>query len=283
MSRSGSKKKAGWAAFFGGSSKGEKEQERRDEMEERNRIPPPSITLSRQNSGPNIYDQNRRDSVERMNLRPSVAKAVASRFVPNGKASPTEWTTSRVVAEEEEVILQIGMGRMQLPQRSISDNGPRQHTDSVFSNYSIYSLPPDDSSRLNSSQPRSPLSSSFPTTITQISPSPSQQSVEPSHTTHHSTSSTATISKAKLSIPHRPVKLSRTKSGRDGPPANPVDAEDYLQLGIIYHEAGEMERAAWCFEKSATVGKGCGSGFLLWGLTLRHGWVRHSSIVIMPR
>ena len=276
VSRSGSKKKGGWAAFFGGASKGEKDE--RGDMEERrdpNRLPP-TITLSRQNSGPNLYDQDRRESVERMNLRPSVAKAVASRFFPNGSTNSTEWMTSQVDAEEEEAILEIGMGRMKLPQRTVSDSGPRQHTDSVYSNYSIYSLPPDDSPRMHSPQPRSPLSSSFPTTISQISPSPSQQSVDGSYPTHSATPSTVTITKAKLAIPLRPVKLSRTKSDRDGPPVNPVDPEDFLQPGITHHEAGEMERAAWCFEKSATVGKGCGSGFLLWGLTLRHGWVsRH--------
>lgn len=53
---------------------------------------------------------------------------------------------------------------------------------------------------------------------------------------------------------------------------SPDDPEDCLQLGIACHESGELERAAFFFERSATLRGGCGSGMLLWGLTLRHGW-----------
>ncbi|EGG01807.1 uncharacterized protein MELLADRAFT_72921 [Melampsora larici-populina 98AG31] len=49
-------------------------------------------------------------------------------------------------------------------------------------------------------------------------------------------------------------------------------AEDYLQLGIDAHEKGEMERSAGFFERSAREGGGCGTGMLMWGLALRHGW-----------
>ena len=48
--------------------------------------------------------------------------------------------------------------------------------------------------------------------------------------------------------------------------------EEYLQLGIQYHEANRLRDSAVCFEKSAKEQGGCGVGMLMWGLTLRHGW-----------
>ena len=48
--------------------------------------------------------------------------------------------------------------------------------------------------------------------------------------------------------------------------------EEYLQLGIQYHEANQLKDSADCFEKSAKEQGGCGVGMLMWGLTLRHGW-----------
>lgn len=44
------------------------------------------------------------------------------------------------------------------------------------------------------------------------------------------------------------------------------------ELGIKYHEDGELERSAWYFEQSAKGGSG--GGMLMYGLALRHGWVR---------
>ncbi|KAM0750375.1 HCP-like protein, partial [Meredithblackwellia eburnea MCA 4105] len=45
-----------------------------------------------------------------------------------------------------------------------------------------------------------------------------------------------------------------------------------IELGIKYHEGGELERSAWYFEQSAKKDGGCGAGMLMYGLTLRHGW-----------
>lgn len=66
---------------------------------------------------------------------------------------------------------------------------------------------------------------------------------------------------------------------RDAPPSpaggsltNPQTAQDFLQLGIQHHLANELSESAACFEKSATLGGGCGMGMLMWGLTQRHGW-----------
>ena len=53
---------------------------------------------------------------------------------------------------------------------------------------------------------------------------------------------------------------------------NPQTAQDYLQLGITHHEANRLTESAACFEKSATLGGGCGVGMLMWGLAQRHGW-----------
>lgn len=47
---------------------------------------------------------------------------------------------------------------------------------------------------------------------------------------------------------------------------------EFLQLGIVHHEANRLRESAVCFEKSATVDGGCGVGMLMYGLTLRHGW-----------
>ncbi|GJE94177.1 hypothetical protein PsYK624_103450 [Phanerochaete sordida] len=53
---------------------------------------------------------------------------------------------------------------------------------------------------------------------------------------------------------------------------NPKTAQDFLQLGIQHHLANELAESAVCFEKSATIGGGCGMGMLMWGLAQRHGW-----------
>lgn len=54
--------------------------------------------------------------------------------------------------------------------------------------------------------------------------------------------------------------------------SNPRTPQDFLQLGITHHIANRLKESAQCFEKSATLDKGCGVGMLMWGLTLRHGW-----------
>lgn len=56
------------------------------------------------------------------------------------------------------------------------------------------------------------------------------------------------------------------------PSTEPSTPQEYLQLGIQYHEANKLQDSAFYFEKSAREQGGCGIGMLLWGLTLRHGW-----------
>ncbi|KAG2132407.1 hypothetical protein DEU56DRAFT_446630 [Suillus clintonianus] len=60
--------------------------------------------------------------------------------------------------------------------------------------------------------------------------------------------------------------------GNRSPSTEPSTPQEYLQLGIQYHEANKLQDSAFCFEKSAKEEGGCGIGMLLWGLTLRHGW-----------
>lgn len=83
----------------------------------------------------------------------------------------------------------------------------------------------------------------------------------------------------------RPALLSATYTPPTRPPgavrfaSNPTlsgeesqNAHDFLQLGIQHHENNRLRDAAWCFERSAKEGGGCGVGMVMWGLTLRHGW-----------
>lgn len=65
---------------------------------------------------------------------------------------------------------------------------------------------------------------------------------------------------------HTPAPINDVSSQESRTP------QEYLQLGIQYHEANKLEDSASCFEKSASDKGGCGIGMLMWGLTLRHGW-----------
>lgn len=42
----------------------------------------------------------------------------------------------------------------------------------------------------------------------------------------------------------------------------------HAELGIDYHEGGELQRAAWCFEQSAKRNGGCGAGMLMYGCVI---------------
>lgn len=123
---------------------------------------------------------------------------------------------------------------------------------------------------------------------------------------HHAASSPALTSPSHVQLPSRPPSLRPTSpaslystsysfyhlsdsspsptgnscfpSHSPSPPGNsslstePSTANEYLQLGIQYHEADKLQDSAICFEKSAREEGGCGVGMLMWGLTLRHGW-----------
>ena len=72
--------------------------------------------------------------------------------------------------------------------------------------------------------------------------------------------------------PSRNASPTPSQVPSDDPLRNPQTAQDFLQLGIKHHLANEMTESAACFEKSATIGGGCGMGMLMWGLAQRHGW-----------
>lgn len=79
-------------------------------------------------------------------------------------------------------------------------------------------------------------------------------------------------------IPSGEHNLADAQNAQTPAPTNDVSSQEprtpqeYLQLGIQYHEANKLEDSASCFEKSASEKGGCGIGMLMWGLTLRHGW-----------
>ncbi|GAA5967021.1 hypothetical protein JCM3765_003682 [Sporobolomyces pararoseus] len=167
----------------------------------------------------------------------------------------------------------VGGGGATMMNRSVSDQGPStqshqlQHDrsassgqNSLYSNYSIYSLPP---SPLNSS----PTTPNNPVNLEMSGINVGQNK---SRSVRNST-----IQKAKESLGGGTAvraKMMRTPSGNERRVLDPVTPEDFLQVGIDHHEAGDLERAAWSFEQSAKKDGGCGAGMLMYGLTLRHGW-----------
>lgn len=62
---------------------------------------------------------------------------------------------------------------------------------------------------------------------------------------------------------------------------NPNDPLVCLHLGIDAHERGNLEESATLFEKSANGG--CGLGMLMYGLSLRHGWVSNMVLAVSAR
>ncbi|CAD6888956.1 unnamed protein product [Tilletia caries] len=57
------------------------------------------------------------------------------------------------------------------------------------------------------------------------------------------------------------------------PPPKPVStAEELLSRGIEYHEAGDLSRSVFYFERSAKVEGGCVVGMCMYGMALREGW-----------
>jgi hypothetical protein len=84
-------------------------------------------------------------------------------------------------------------------------------------------------------------------------------------------SPTSPLPSPKISIrPPSPVQDNPNSATASN--ANPKTAQEFLQLGIQHHLANRLDDSAICFEKSATVGGGCGMGMLMWGLAQRHGW-----------
>lgn len=59
---------------------------------------------------------------------------------------------------------------------------------------------------------------------------------------------------------------------------NDDDVESYLQLGMKYHEKGELEKATHYWRLSAESGSPLGLFF--YGIALRHGWVRKENSIV---
>ena len=127
---------------------------------------------------------------------------------------------------------------------------------SVYSDYSFYELP------------------STPTSATHLPPSGLSQpplslqppSSAPAHMQGHPHTPT-TPGGGPASRPH-----AKGKADNAAAIANPQTAQDYLQVGIQHHLENRLSESAAAFEKSATLGGGCGVGMLMWGLAQRHGW-----------
>ncbi|KAE8216149.1 hypothetical protein CF327_g604 [Tilletia walkeri] len=57
------------------------------------------------------------------------------------------------------------------------------------------------------------------------------------------------------------------------PAPKPIStAEELLSRGIEYHEAGDLSRSVFYFERSAKVEGGCVVGMCMYGMALREGW-----------
>lgn len=120
---------------------------------------------------------------------------------------------------------------------------------SLYSAYSFYQL--DDGSRTPSPS------------------SPNYHGLDSSDRNFVSTSSTK-----PLSDPH-----SRSRASPSPVQSSPVQSspsvptpDEFLFLGIQHHEANRLAESAVCFERAATIDGGCGTGMLMWGLSLRHAW-----------
>lgn len=154
-------------------------------------------------------------------------------------------------------------------QRSAANSAPPSPTPSssgrppsLYSDYSYYEL--DETGK------RSPV------------PGPSnfnrRGDINPSQPRYDG-STGGTMAKTKRSMDLLRVPDSHMSSGKLVDPNKPLtheDPMDCLMLGIEQHEKGSLERAAFFFERAATLHGGVGSGMLLWGLSLRHGWGVHA-------
>lgn len=62
-----------------------------------------------------------------------------------------------------------------------------------------------------------------------------------------------------------------TKLSIHNEPTADLDKDSYLQLGMNYHEKGELEKATHYWRLAAETGSPLGLFF--YGIALRHGWV----------
>ena len=196
-------------------------------------------------------------------VQPSVAQSVAAGFVRGAGAPLPGWSGEEVERLEE---------RSGAMRRSVSDVGPQRHdralsAHSVYSDYSYYDLGPESEGRSAKGSPRGGSGKTF------------------------AGEQAATASKATAGL-RKASALGRNKTGMlEAPSVAPESPDDFLrefcsglgeegadevraELGIDYHEDGQLERATWYFEQAAKKYGGCGAGMLMYGLSLRHGWVR---------
>jgi hypothetical protein len=137
---------------------------------------------------------------------------------------------------------------------------PAPSRNSIYSNYSFYTFPPDDDG-IRSPSPTPSQS------ISQRAYSPPPSAHGGGYGLQGGGHSTFAKTKASFSFPKTPGQAKR----------DITDPNYCLQLGITHHEKGELERAAYYFERAAKERGGCGPGMLLWGLSLRHGWGCHAN------
>ncbi|KDE09373.1 hypothetical protein MVLG_00280 [Microbotryum lychnidis-dioicae p1A1 Lamole] len=229
-----------------------------------------------------------RHALEALSLKPSVAKSAAAGIVQRGDGRDLApgWVQKEGDWDPEDEMESLAVKSVIRPpgispkERSVSDQGPqRLYSDaseenglsvlgsharpgtaaSLYSNYSFYSLPTTmGASVFGGSKPGSIRSP------TETEHSPSSPRAPSSMSISH-----PTFEKAKAG---RKVEMTTTPEGEVVPRNEPQTCEDYLILGIHYHENGELPRAAWYFEQSAKQDGGCPAGMLMHALTLRHGW-----------
>ena len=125
---------------------------------------------------------------------------------------------------------------------------------SVYSDYSFYELPPTPTSATTNGPPSPAL---FPASPSGAPNAPRTPTTPASPGNPGRTRAKSSASKHKAETPAE---------------ANPQTPQDFLQLGIKCHLENRLAESAQAFEKSATLGGGCGVGMLMWGLAQRHGW-----------
>lgn len=91
---------------------------------------------------------------------------------------------------------------------------------------------------------------------------------------HASLQLLATSTHNNLTVPKTPS--GSKKDQIDWSSMDPEDPLVALHLGINAHEKDDLQESVKLFEKSAK--KGCGLGMLMYGLSLRHGWVSLQSL-----
>ncbi|KAK4057039.1 hypothetical protein OIO90_001939 [Microbotryomycetes sp. JL221] len=205
-------------------------------------------------------------------LRPSVARSAQASFVHAGEFGVSPDWLDKSQEEQSRLIEQVELQKLQqavplpLMKRTKSDQGQSNmsgmnmtspahgqfHDSDRMSHYSEYTAVGPQSTRKAVSANTSPMLGSSSGLTREVSVA--------SHLTND------TLRKATMGLKSAPL---RTASGKR---VEPESAYEFLQLGIEYHEDGELQRAAWCFEQSARREGGCAGGMLMYGLTLQHGW-----------